>query len=100
MDKRVLQCKTPEECMQLAKNVRERYPDLARDELKAIARGCKSDLEIELVKAVYAYEDAVSTIKKRRTTASRTWQMIRRHGIIEAAERAVNRPIETVGFYI
>jgi hypothetical protein len=47
---------------------------------------------------VYAYEEVLFEKNQRRTRASRTWQMINRHGIIEAAARAVNRNIETAGY--
>lgn len=96
--------KTPEECIQLAKNVRERNPDLAQKarrravELRAISYGNKSEVELELLKALYAYEEVLSEKNKRRTSASRTWQMIKRHGIIHAAERAVDRKIEPAGY--
>ena len=106
MDARVRALKTPEECMQFAKNVREKYPDLAREahrravELRAIAHGTKSAVELELLKALYAYEEVLSEKNKRRTSASRTWQMIKRHGIIGAAERAVNRSIEATGYKV
>ena len=92
--------------MQLAKNVRDKYPDLAREarrraiELRAIAHGNKSGVEIELLKALYAYEEVLSEKNKRRTRASRTWQMIDRHGIIGAAERAVDRKIEATGYKV
>lgn len=57
-------------------------------------------MELDLLKAVYAYEEGLSERKGRRTCAARTWQMIRRHGIIKAAERAVDRPIETAGYKV
>jgi len=60
----------------------------------------KTDVELELFKAVYAYEEALSEKNKRKTRASRTWQMIDRRGIIEAAERAVDRDIETAGYRV
>jgi len=106
MDERIQQLKTTEECMQLAINVRDRNPDLAREarrravELRAIAHVNKSAVEIELLKALYAYEEVLSEKNKRRTRASRTWQMIDRHGIIGAAERAVNRKIEATGYRV
>ena len=97
MDERIQQLKTPEECIQLEINVRDKNPELAREarrravELRAAAHGIKSAVELELLKALYAYEEVLSEKNKRRTRASRTWQMINRHGIIGAAERAVNR---------
>jgi hypothetical protein len=97
---------TPEECMQLAINVRDTNPDLAREarrravELRAASHGIKSTVELELLKALYAYEEVLSEKNKRRTRATRTWQMIDRHGIIGAAERAVNRKIEATGYKV
>ncbi len=106
MDEIIPKLKTPEECMQLALNVRERNPALAREarrravELRAASHGIKSVVELELLKALYAYEEVLSENNKRRTRASRTWQMIKRHGIIAAAERAVNRKIEATGYRV
>lgn len=102
MDERVKNLKTPKACIQFAKS----YPDLARDarcrgiELRAIAHGSQSAVETELLKALYAYEEVLSEKNQRRTHAARTWQMIKRHGIIGAAERAVNRKIEPTGWKI
>jgi hypothetical protein len=97
---RLQNLKTPEECEQFMKNVQDKYPDLAREarrravELRAKAlsdkSGYKDQVEMELLKALYAYEEVLSEKNKRKTRASRTWQMINRHGIIRAAERAVD----------
>lgn len=102
--------KTPEECMQLEKNVRDRNPDLAREarrkavELRAIEHGkrngVESAVEMEILKVLYAYEEVLTEKNKRRTRAARTWQMIKRHGILEAAERAVNKKIEPMGYKV
>ncbi len=104
MDDIIQKLKTPEECMQLAKNVRDRNPDLVQKarrravELRAISYGNKNEVELELLKALYAYEEVLSEKNKRKTRAARTWQMIKRHGIIGAAERAVDRKIEPAGY--
>lgn len=104
MDDIIQKLRTPEECMQLEINVRDKNPELARKarrrsvELRAAAHGSKSNVELELLKALYAYEEVLSEKNKRRTRATRTWQMIDRHGIIGAAERAVNRNIEAAGY--
>jgi len=106
MEDIIQKLKTPGECIQLAKNVRDRNPDLAREarrravELRAIAYGNKNEVELELLKALYAYEEVLSEKNKRKTRASRTWQMIKRHGIIGAAERAVDRKIEPTGYKV
>ena len=98
--------KTPEECIQLAKNLRDRNPDLAQEaqrraiELRAISHGNKDEVHLELFKALYAYEEVLSKKNKKKTRATRTWQMIKRHGIIGAAERAADRKIEPLGYKV
>ena len=105
MDERVARLKTPAECEVFAKNVKDRgRPDLAREamqraiELRAASYGAKSKAEQECLEAVYAYEQVLSMKNRRPTSAARTWQMIRRHGILKAAERAVNRDTPTLGY--
>jgi len=104
MDDIIQKLKTPQECEQLEKNVKDRNPDLAREarrravELKAASHGGISKVEIELLKALYAYEAVLTKKNNRNTRAARTWQMIDRHGIIGAAERAVDRKIEPAGY--
>lgn len=104
MDYIIQNPKTPDECIQLAKNVRERNPELAQKarrravELRAISYKPTSKVELELLKALYAYEEVLTEKNKRKTSDSRTWQMIKRHGLIHAAERAVDRKIEPAGY--
>jgi hypothetical protein len=92
--------------MQLAKNVIERNPNLAKEarrraiELRAISHGSTREVEFELLKALYAYEEVLTEKNKKTTHAARTWQMIKRHGIIVAAERAVDRTIEPNGYKV
>mgnify|MGYP003393309526 CR=1 FL=1 len=105
MDDIISKLKTPEECAIYEKNVTERgQPDLAvaarkrEIELRALAHGATSDGERECLEAVYAYERVLSERNHKKTRAARTWQMIKRHGILPAVERAVNRPTETAGY--
>lgn len=104
MDEKVARLKTPEECERFAKNVEAKYPALAREarrravELRAAIYGAKSAAELEALQAVYAYEEVLRARKGKRTPATRTWQMIKRHGIIGTVERAVNRKNETTGY--
>jgi len=105
MDERVKKIKTPEGCEIFARNALERNrPDLAAEtkrravELRAGLYGAKSEAENEAIQAVYAYEEVLTKKNGKKTTASRTWQMIKRHGIIEAVERAVNRRNEAQGY--
>ena len=105
MDERVRKLKTPEQCEIFARNALNRdRPDLASEarlravELRADSHGAKSEAEKDAIQAVYAYEEVLSQKNGKKTRASRTWQMIKRHGIIEAVERAVNRSAETQGY--
>ena len=104
MDPIIQKLTTPEECMQLASNVRDKNPALARDarrravELRAASHAPKSAVELELLKAVYAYEEVLYEKNKRRTRAAYTWRMIDRLGLIKAAERAVAKRTQTKGY--
>jgi hypothetical protein len=105
MDERIKKIKTPRECEIFARNAMERNrPDLADEarrravELRAELYGAKSEAENEALQAIYAYEEVLTQKNGRRTKANRTWQMIKRHGIIEAVERAVNRKDEAQGY--
>lgn len=105
MDERVRKIDTLEKCETFARNAIGRgHPELAAQarerylELKSNAYGATTEAECEALKAVYAYEEVLFVKNGRRTRASRTWQMIERHGIIGAVERAVNRPAETQGY--
>jgi len=106
MEDIISKLKTPAQCIQLAKNVIERNPALAQEarrravELRAISFGSTKEVELELLKALYAYEEVLTEKNKRTTRASRTWQMIKKYGIIRAAEKAVDRPIEPNGYKV
>ena len=105
MDDRVMNLKTPEQCEIFARNATERNrPDLADEarirsvQLRADEYGATSVAENEALQAVYAYEEVLTKRNGKKTRASRTWQMIKRHGILQAVERAVNREAETQGY--
>jgi len=105
MDDRIAKLKTPEECAIFAKNVTVRgRPDLALAarkraiQLRAESFGATSAAERECIEAVYAYEEVLSAKAGRRQSASRTWQMIKRHGVIEAVERVVKRKADSLGY--
>ncbi len=105
MDERVRKLTTPQQCEIFSRNALDRdRPDLAHEarlravELRAESHNAKSEAEKEALEAVYAYEEVLSQKNGKKTRASRTWQMIKRHGIIEAVERAVNRRAETLGY--
>lgn len=105
MDDRIRNLKTPGACEQFAKNaVRLGHPELADQarkraiEIRATEYGSTTQAEKECLQAIYAYEEVLSKKNGRRTRATRTWQMIKRHGILTSAERAVNRQTETTGY--
>ena len=105
MDDRIARLKTPEECWTLEKNARAKgREDLVVEarcrgiELRAEQYGAVSEAERDCLKAIYAYEEILNAKHGKRVRASRTWQMIKRRGIIEAIEQAVDRPDGTAGF--
>jgi hypothetical protein len=97
--------KSPEECATLEKNALDRgRNDLAIQarrrgiELLAQAHGATNQAERECLEAIYAYEHILTKRAHRTIKAARTWQMIKRYGIIGAVERAVNRPTNASGY--
>lgn len=105
MDERVKRLISVRECEALAANARERGAlDLADQaqrraiQLRAQERGATTDVERECLEAVYAYEEILSAKKGRRQPASRTWQMIKKHGIVPAVERVVTKREESSGY--
>ena len=98
MDERVLTLRTPEECEKFARNaVRHGRADLAVEsrhralQLRAKETESETPAEDEAVQAVHAYEEVLSLNNGKRSRASRVWQLVKRHGIIEAVERTINR---------
>jgi len=104
MDEKIARLKTPEDCEQFALNVQVRFPELARDarrravELRGASHGATSAAEREALTALYAYERVLSERRGKKIRASRTWPMIRQHGIIETVERAVKRDADPSGY--
>jgi hypothetical protein len=102
MDEIIRVLKTPEECKQVEKI----FSNLAQQaklraiELRALSHGSKQEVELELLKVLYAYEEVLTKKNKRKIHASRTWPMVHRYGIIKAAEKAVNRPTDALGYKI
>lgn len=94
--------KTAEECQKIAKIFSDlsNYARLRSVELRAIEHGFKEEVEFELLKVLYAYEDVLTKKNNRKTPAARTWQMVKRDGIIKAAEKAVNREADAMGYQV
>jgi len=104
MDPHVEKLTTPEECDQFILNVAEEYPALAMEArrkavaLRASQAGATTEAEREALEAVYAYEAVRTQPGGKKFRATRTWQMIKRHGIIKAIERAVDRDDDPTGY--
>jgi hypothetical protein len=104
MDYRVERLRTPAECESFAKNaVARNHPELAllarrkAIDLQASTHETGSPVETEGFAAVYAYEALLTRRNGKKTRATATWQAVRRYGIIEAVQRAVNRPPDEPG---
>ena len=105
MDPRVSRLTTVADCESFAVNARERgAPELADQarkravQIRAELYGANNEVELECLQAVYAYEEILSAKNGRRQPANRTWQMIKRHGIIPAVERVVTKREVSSGF--
>jgi hypothetical protein len=97
-DDRINRLKTPQECEIFSRNVTERgFPELAARarrravQLQAAAHDVESEAERDGLQAVYAYEQALSRARRKRTRATGAWRMIKRRGIIEAIQSLTNR---------
>lgn len=104
MDRRIAVLKTVAACETFAENARDRGADDLADQarqravqLRAQAHGAKTEVERECLEAVHAYEEILTSRRGKRQPASRTWQMIRRLGILPAVERVVTKTHESSG---
>jgi hypothetical protein len=101
---RVLRLKNPEECESFARNVEKGYPELAKEarcravELRAVAHGVEIDAEREALEAIYAVEEVLSQRHGKKVRAARTWQSVKRYGILQTVERTVSRSKPTDGY--
>jgi hypothetical protein len=105
MDDRVRKLKSPEDCEKFARNaIRLNHPELALEaqrraiELRAAIHNAQTMAEKEALQAIYAYEHLLTEKNGRTTRATRTWQMIERHGIIESVNRVVARKDDSMGY--
>lgn len=106
MDPRVLKLHTQRDCEVFAKNARDRGMDELAEQARArrlqvLAAGHSpaTDAEREALEAVYAYEAIMSAKRGKKTSASRTWPMIKQHGVLGAVERVVNRKDATTNYH-
>jgi hypothetical protein len=105
MDYRVERLRTPAECASFVKNaIAGKRPDLALEaqrkavDLLAATHETQSPVEAEAFAALYAYEALLTRKNGKKTRATKTWQVVKSHGIIEAIQRAVSRPPEAAAF--
>lgn len=89
MHELVMRISEPELCYVFARNAtRNGHPELALQayrravDLRAEGAGAKSEVELAAFRAIFAYEEALSFSKGRRTRATGTWQMVSRHGLL------------------
>lgn len=106
MDPRVMKLQTQRDCEVFAKNARDRGMDELAEQARArrlqvLAAGHSptTDAEREALEAVYAYEAIMSDKRGKKTSASRTWPMIKQHGVIGAVERVVNRKDASTAYH-
>jgi hypothetical protein len=91
MHELVMRIKDPDLCAVFAENaVKRGHPELATQalrravDLRAEDYGTTSPAELAAVRAIYAYEAALTFNKGKRTRATGTWQMVSRQGIFAA----------------
>jgi hypothetical protein len=96
MDERVTRLRTPEECDIFATNATARKrPDLALEarrkavDLKVATHSADTPLEKEALAALYSYETALTHQKGKKVRATRTWQLVKKKGILKAAQQTV-----------
>jgi hypothetical protein len=97
MDHRVARLRTPEECAIVAKNAMAlKRPDIALEarrkaiEMLVASHPAGSPVETETLAAIYASEAAMTHQRGKKARATRTWEVVRKKGLIAAAERALH----------
>lgn len=97
MHELVERIKDPELCYIFAKNATRRgHPELALEayrravDLRAEQHATSSEAEFAAVRAIYAYEEALSYAKGKRTRATGTWQLVNRHGVLAALHKRIS----------
>ena len=106
--------KTREECEALTKNINNGSANRDKDTLlvainkqkirlktatySSLNPSLMSEVEIECVEAVHAYEEVLSLKNKKHTKANRTWPMLKAKGIIPAVESIVINREDAAGY--
>jgi hypothetical protein len=91
MHELVLRINDPDKCYVFARNAqRNGHPELAIQsyrravDLRSEQYPVDSAAEKAAVRAIFAYEEAMSYAKGKRTRATGTWQLVSRRGLVEA----------------
>ncbi|KAA1188192.1 hypothetical protein F0M18_19350 [Pseudohalioglobus sediminis] len=94
MHELVERIREPELCYVFARNAERRgHPELAVQayrravDLRAEQHGADTAQELDALRVIYAYEEALSHNKGKRTRATGTWQMVRKQGLLATIHR-------------
>jgi hypothetical protein len=94
MHELVSRIKEPALCYVFATNANKRgHPELALQamrraaDLRAEKHDVESEAEMAALRSIYAYEEALSHIKGKRTRATGTWQLVNKHGVLTAVAK-------------
>ena len=97
MHQLVERIKEPELCYVFARNATHRgHPELALEayrravDLRAQQYDTSNEAEFAAVRAIYAYEEALSYSKGKRTRATGTWQLVNRLGLLQAVNKRIS----------
>lgn len=87
----------PELCYVFARNARRNgHHELALQahrravDLRAQQHETANEAEAAALRAIYAYEEALSYGKGKRTRATGTWQLVNRHGLLGALSKRLS----------
>ena len=94
MHELVKRIKDPQLCYVFARNARRNgHPELALQayrhavDLRADQHAADNQAEAAALRAIYAYEEALSYSRGKRTRATGTWQLVNRHGLLPAVHK-------------
>jgi hypothetical protein len=97
MHELVERIKEPDLCYVFARNATRRgHPELALEayrravDLRAEQHETAGEAEFAAVRAIYAYEEALSYTRGKRTRATGTWQLVNRHGLLPALHKRLS----------
>lgn len=104
MHELVLRIQEPELCYVFARNAqRSGHPELVAQayrravDLRAEQHEMADEAERAVLRAIYAYEEALSYKRRKRVRATGTWQLVNRHGLLLAlSKRLASRNGEDV----